>query len=314
MSIVNSSFIRTYCLGRFTDNYRLSNCEMELVIPSIFLDDDYNRHMSINLENGLWRCFKTGNVGNFPKLISILEKCSYRTAYERFVFENLLIENVPDEPEKVIATTDIEDTTKFTLLEENHPFIVSRMLEGSRFYISDEGFYAGRLIIPFFNSAGKLFYFQARSINGRQPKYLNCRSLKSSQVLYPFNYESYEPLYITEGVFDCLSLRAVGLNATTTLSCETSKEQMEQLRHYQGPLVNAFDNDEAGRRGTRKFMTIAHNYNRTDLKFIHPPGSFKDWNEILLKEGPDELISITRNVSTLDAMMLEINELQIQDH
>jgi DNA primase len=104
-----------------------------------------------------------------------------------------------------------------------------------KFYIATGGKYRGRLIIPFTNRNGKLFYFQARALGDEQPKYLNCKNLKSSQVLYPFDYGSQEPLYITEGVFDCLSLQAVGLNATTTLSCFTSREQMLQLSQYTGP-------------------------------------------------------------------------------
>ena len=251
--------------------------------------------MSINLETGLWRCFKTGNTGNFPKLYAKMEGCSYKTAYEKFVFKNLLVEQPVPEKEKVITNIDLSDESSDfqEVLDDDSVaanLLRNRWLPTEGFYYAEDALYAGRLIIPFFNSKGKLFFFQARSLGDKQPKYLNCRALKSSQVLYPFEYDSYEPLYITEGVFDCLSLKCVGLNSTTTLSCVTSKAQMDQLKQYQGPLVCAFDNDEPGREGAQKFMKIAHSHNTDNIKYVHPPNPYKDWNEVLIKEGPDYLV------------------------
>ena len=151
-----------------------------------------------------------------------------------------------------------------------------------------------------------MFYFQARDLKGRQPKYLNCKNLKSSQVLYPFDYGSNEPLYVAEGVFDCLSLQACGLNATTTLSCFTSKEQMLQLSQYQGPLVCAFDNDSAGIQGTEKFMEKAYWINRDDLFTVSPPSGCKDWNQLLVERGPDAVLSSSSKLIRLDPLNIEL--------
>ena len=57
-------------MGKFLSNYRLSSDDIELVVPSLFVDNDYKRHMSINLVTGLWRCFKSGESGNFAQLYS----------------------------------------------------------------------------------------------------------------------------------------------------------------------------------------------------------------------------------------------------
>ena len=306
---MDQSFIRKYCLSKFQSNYRLASDDVELVVPSLFIDNDYKRHMSINLETGLWRCFKTGETGNFVKLYAYLENCSFQEAYEKFVFEDFLtggqlgyrkpVEAM--DPRKVKSSLD--EAENFEDID-THPLIESRMLQGFRFMIAKDGKYKGRLIIPFINSRNKLFYFQGRSLNGQNPKYLNCKELKSSQVLYPFDYSSNEPLYITEGVFDCLSLQAVGLNATTTLSCFTSREQIMQLSQYQGPLVCAFDNDEAGTKGRKKFMDLAHWIRRDDLFSVVPTTPYKDWNEMLVKKGPDYLRSEAEKIQSLDALYL----------
>jgi len=307
MNIGSDSFIRKYCLDKFQSNYRLSSDDTELVVPSIFVDNDYKRHMSINMETGLWRCFKTGEVGNFLKLYAVLEKCSYREAYEKFVFEDFMsgykgrrpIEEF--DPNQI--DSDLDEAKNFKFVED-HPFAQSRGVNQFKFYIATDGKYKGRLIIPFTNRNGKLFYFQARALGDEQPKYLNCKNLKSSQVLYPFDYGSQEPLYITEGVFDCLSLQAVGLNATTTLSCFTSREQMLQLSQYTGPLVCAFDSDGPGITGRQKFMRLAHWARRDDLYTVVPPEPFKDWNEILIKKGPDFLKAEAEKTGKLDELHL----------
>ena len=106
-----------------------------------------------------------------------------------------------------------------------------------------------------------------------------------------------------------MSLQACGLNATTTLSCFTSKEQMLQLSQYQGPLVCAFDNDIAGLNGTRGFMEKAHWINRDDLFMVSPSGNCKDWNQTLVQRGPDALLSDVKELNKLDYLNLEMADL-----
>ena len=225
--------------------------------------------MSINIETGLWRCFKTGEVGNFLKLYAILEKCSYREAYEKFVFEDFMAGYKGRRPIEEFdpnqIDSDLDEVENFKIVED-HPFVESRGVGQFKFYVATSGKYRGRLIIPFINRNGKLFYFQGRALGDEQPKYLNCKNLKSSQVLYPFDYGSQEPLYITEGVFDCLSLQAVGLR--------------------------------------KKFMQLAHWIRRDDLHTVVPPEPFKDWNEILIKKGPDFLKKAAEETGKLDELHL----------
>jgi hypothetical protein len=309
--MLDSDFIRSYCISKFSSNYRLCSDGVELVIPSIFIEDDYKRHMSINLEQGLWRCFKTGNTGNFPMLYSRLEGCSYKSAYEKFMFNSLFAED--KKVEKIVKNLDITDECKdFTLLD-SHPFISSRLLDGFKFYMANSGKYSGRLIIPFDDIHGKMFFFQARALDNSQPKYLNCKSFKASHLLYPFQYDSFDPLYITEGVFDCLSLKAAGVNATTTLSCTSSKEQIKQLKYYGGRLIVAFDNDHPGLEGAKKFLSMCNNSGIQNAGFTFPPQGFKDWNEVLVKNGPDHLLKSTNDIEDLTSFNLNTIELRRPD-
>lgn len=321
MNIVNPEYIKSYCLDKFRTDYRLSSSESELIIPSVFMDDDYRRHMSINLETGLWRCFKTGNTGHFIKLYSILEKIPYKKAYEKFLFESFIMEEKVVEPEKLI--TKLEDTGSFELVDPTKEydseimakaseFIYGRGLESNKFYVAKEGFYKDRLIIPFFNSSGKLFFFQARGLrDAAWPKYLNSKSVKASEILYPFDYESFDPLYVTEGVFDCLSLKACGLNATTTLSCVCSKAQMEQLKFYRGPIVVAYDSDAAGKKGVSQFLHMALKCKVSNIWYTKTHPAYKDWNEVLVADGREEVGNqVTDNYRILTKLDLAVSELQ----
>jgi len=318
MNMIASDFIRTYCLNKFKANNRLSGDGTELIIPSIFIEDDYKRHMSINLESGLWRCFKTYNKGNFVKLYAQLEGITYKQAYEKFLFESFLQE--PQKPVQDEIITTLPDTGSFEKVDLGRvyddytmalaaEFILDRNLDKSDFYVAKEGIYKDRLIIPFFNGEGKMFYFQARGLRPQSwPKYLNCKNLKMSQILYPFDYDSFDYLFVTEGVFDCLSLKACGFNATTTLSCHVSKEQMNQLKLYRGPIICAYDSDKAGQEGAAQFLDQAQKAKIGELGISVPEGG-KDWNELYIRLGTEGLRKIALSIQPLDDLTIVINSI-----
>lgn len=282
------------------------------------MKEDVKRHMSINLETGLWRCFKTGNVGNFIKLYSILENIPYKNAYEKFLFEAFKNGNL--EPKKKVPEVIEEDTSKFELVtcDSDNPRIQAcyNLLKNRSMHDMGPFYYCGpenekykdRLIIPFLDRNNHMFFFQARDLGSSYAKYLNSKQIKASHVLYPFDYSSHEPLYVCEGVFDCLALKKAGLNATTSLSCYISKEQFEQLKFYSGHLVCAFDTDLAGQMGASKFITAAYRAKRSDL-YRAFPGTSKDWNEYLITYGPELTRTMAKNLFKLDRLTLAVSGL-----
>lgn len=257
-----------------------------MTIPSLFIEHDPKRHMSINLDTGLWQCFKSGQKGNFLKLYSQLENIEYGQAYKKFLVEEFFAEEV-----KVVKETkqaeaiptdfiqvgtdtddDINSRAVMALIDRN-------ILDYGPFYFTREGVYRNRLIIPYRNN-DRMFYFQARALlPNQEPKYLNFRGMKSSSILFPFTYDSIQPLYICEGAIDAMSLQMLGYNATTTISCHVSRQQLEQLKHYQGPIVIAYDNDKAGRDGLRSFEMMRRKMRMSKISYVFPPTGYKDWNE-----------------------------------
>ena len=62
-----------------------------------------------------------------------------------------------------------------------------------------------RLIIPFYDTTGKLFAFQGRAFGKEQPKYLTIKLDENKQKVYGLDKVNFQkPIYITEGPIDSL--------------------------------------------------------------------------------------------------------------
>ena len=297
MNMIAPQYIRDYLLEKFHENYRLSSGERELIVPSIFIADDWKRHMSINLETGLWQCFKSGNKGNFIQLYAFLEDLTYNKAEAEILFKELdgkftkkiEIKSPASGAERknlelVEVTLGDYDTTR-PLVQRAWAFLYERKLfnlktQDSTFYVSEVN---GRLIIPF-EEDGELFYYQARALEDQTPKYLNPSEgwPKPSHILYPYD-ENEDHLVVCEGPLDAISLQNQGVNATCTMGCSVSDHQIEQLKGFEGKIIIGYDNDDAGKRGVNRFDYLRRVKRMADMYICHPPLEVKDWNEAHIK-------------------------------
>ena len=271
-----------------------------MIVPSIFIANDYKRHMSINLDSGLWQCFKSGNKGNFIQIYSFLEGLTYNQAEADILFKELDVDstkkiesNIPiqqqDEEELHLTPVTVQDyESDIPLVLRAWTFLYERKLfnlktEDSKYYVATDGRYAGRLIIPF-EEDSEIFYFQARALGDQTPKYLNPSEgwPKPSQILYPYDTQA-DHLVICEGPLDAISLQIQGVNATCTMGSSVSEHQVEILRDFKGKIIIGYDNDDAGKRGVSKFDYLRKLKRMADLYICHPPSEVKDWNEAHIK-------------------------------
>lgn len=116
------------------------------------------------------------------------------------------------------------------------------------------GRYQGRLIIPVYEG-GRLIYFQARSLFGEEPKYLNPRVPKG-QILFGFDtarsaLQTLSCLFICEGAFNALSLGpdAVAVFGTTMSAVQQAKvlQILTDSFPSRADLVVAFDHGAEGK-------------------------------------------------------------------
>jgi hypothetical protein len=303
-------------IPKICSDYRISGGQKEIIIPSLFIPNDYKMHMSINLDTGLWRCFKTGKKGNIVYLYAHINKLPYRKAWEEFVFQEFLSEGVkkvnnviePVEDIPRMEKLDITKHTKEVVYLENRGF--DKLSDSNYFYVSKEPKFKNRIVLPFFKEDGTPFFFQARSMDNREPRYLNGKMYKASEVLYPFDTLSESVLYVTEGVFDAISLRYLGFNSTSILGCFLSRAQMHQLRWYEGEIIFAFDNDKAGLEGLYNALRLANEFKMNNCRFATLPKGIKDYNEILKigKDGNPRFGDVKiRNLDSLELAQYDLS-------
>jgi len=128
---------------------------------------------------------------------------------------------------------------------------IAKYLEGRRLSIHDYPFFASltnkkfarRVIIPYYRQ-GKIIYWQARSIDNANPRYLNCEVSKSAVL---FNSDELFrnrglPLFVCEGVFDALHLGGIGLLGSTL-----SDAKIELLQKTERELIFVIDQDIKGK-------------------------------------------------------------------
>ena len=279
----------------------MSSGESELIVPSVYISDDYKRHMSINLDTGLWQCFKSGNKGNFTQLYAYLEGITYNQAEADILFKEFdgQIESITHtQPQYKVETptatkigelhlksVTVEDyDSEDRLVQHAWTFLYERKLfdlerNDRTYYVSTKGRYEGRLIIPFVENS-EIIYFQARALGEQTPKYLNPSDdwPRPSHILYPFDEEG-DKVVVCEGPLDAISLQLQGVNATCTMGCSVSEHQVEALKEFEGTIIMGYDNDDAGRRGMNKFDYLRRIKRMADLSICHPPLEFKDWND-----------------------------------
>jgi hypothetical protein len=267
-------------------------------MESLFVNNDWKKHMSVNVDSGMWQCFKTGRSGNFVRLYSEAEGVPYFRAQRDLMIKNFefLGEEVPelDIPQKELEldTSRLIPINLESVDSENKKevdawsFLFGRSLfnlneeEEAPFYLCTEGKFTDRIIIPF-RSDDTVFYFQARALYDQSPKYLNPSTEiapKPSDILYPYD-EGEDYLVVCEGPLDALSLQRKGINATATIGSSISPRQAEILSTFKGKVILGYDNDEAGQRGIDKFDRTRKEMRMASFEICPPPSGYKDWNE-----------------------------------
>ena len=88
-------------------------------------------------------------------------------------------------------------------------------------------------------------------------------------------------LWLTEGIFNTLSLEQVGIQSASTFSASHIPTKFLEGLVTTQPIVVALDNDKAGQQGTAKLIETLKELGFEDIKAAQPPNG-KDWNDLLV--------------------------------
>ncbi len=166
-------------------------------------------------------------------------------------------------------------------------------------------YFSRRLIIPIFDSIGKIIAFSGRVIALKDKefiktaKYINSKEsliYKKKHTLYGLHKAKEtilkkKEIYIVEGYFDVLALHSVGITQSVAL-CGTAltKEHIALLKKYDCNICLALDSDNAGLLAIKRSIELLLSYEIYTSYILDFGSSYKDCNDILLKEK-DKLLN-----------------------
>lgn len=172
-----------------------------------------------------------------------------------------------------------------------------------------------RLVFPIYDEMGKIRGVETRSLDKRSMGVLKpnfkksmanlINSLPESEIRYKkfyFEKNKFLPnfyglpdaldsiwetktVFLTEGIFDLLSIRKVKPNCLSPLTANVSQYQINWLKRYVDKIILLFDMDEKGKEAAEKMKNnLGNNF------VIHSiPFKGKDLNDYLVKNGEIDL-------------------------
>lgn len=154
--------------------------------------------------------------------------------------------------------------------------ISPEIIDKYKLCIGDIKGYGARAIIPTWKD-GKVIFYTGRALTKEQEAYRKYDNAEGSAPFFGLdNLKEAKPgdiIFITEGVFDALSLESVGYKAIAMqgIKKEVLKRTIEGFKDI--TFLTALDNDEAGEKGTREIRQLL------GLSSLKIPKQYKDINE-----------------------------------
>jgi len=166
----------------------------------------------------------------------------------------------------------------------------------------ESSLFNGRLVFPIYNAGGQVIAFGGRSIDGRDPKYINSPEtdlFKKRQALFGLyqavkGVQEQKTTVIVEGYFDVLAMFQAGLPyAVAPLGTALTEEQTRMLHRYANKAILVFDDDAAGVRAVWRGLELME---KTGLETeVAVPKGGKDPADILLNEGSNSLQNMLKS-------------------
>lgn len=298
----------------------------EVLVNSIFCEDR-KRHMwcnpsggKTNCEAGVYHCWKSDRSGTLIGLVMMVDKCSYSEAVEslgaisegriedlerrvREIFEKKEI--VTEEPAQQKRLELPEGCYSFSDLPSSNDtmrtareYLRSRMIDESGLFVCTHGRYRNRVVIPYYDPSGRLFYYNGRYIGdpGKNLRYLGPPKelgIGKGDVLFVPDWPPHgDKIYVSEGEFDAMSLRKAGLYSAALGGKAMTQRQMELLSPYE--IVLCLDADDAGGKATSSIASELLSSGKNEVRYVRPSLEYKDWNGLLVAKGPKILAAYVR--------------------
>jgi len=159
-----------------------------------------------------------------------------------------------------------------------------------KWFVCEEGFYRNRLIIPFYDKEEHIYFWQARSLIGKEPKYLNSLFSKED-VIYNWDFiDKDKEIIVLEGVIDSLFVENSIAVLSTVWDWKIDKK-LNALNCYY--LLDYDQSKETKRRYLKLLKEKRKIFNWVKLiKDINlPPKDKWDINELIMYKNINKKLS-----------------------
>jgi hypothetical protein len=303
------------------ENIKFRRGNREICTHSMFVEEDHKFHLWMNpdggnkgRENGAYRCWKSTppRTGSLVGLVSELDGISYEQAEELIcnspslrtleqkvhrLFESYSEERtIPVESNDSINlplfTQRIDDMEEGGWKEKAVAYLTNRKVPTEGLYVCTGGDFKNRIVIPYYDSHGRMIYFNARTMSkdDKVLKYMkpDGTDIQQSDLLYfPKWPRPGEKVLLMEGEFDSKSIHLAGFYAAACGGKSLSDQQIQLLRGYIPVL--AFDTDKSGQDvGRQAMVSIGKKLLENgfpEVYYIRPPRQYKDWNKVHQERG-----------------------------
>ncbi len=296
-------FVAQFMLQNF-EQTKVSNNGTHFLARCLLCGDSaknpYKKRFNLDWNNGVpgWHCWNCGRHGNFIEIFSIVKGLSYDDAKkELFKYDKDNIKNqmgryknrpVPKEKKEIEEENYnwIKDNSYTIWDDENDRYVKAlksfyftrKIPKAYRLYISHDGRYRNRILIPIFNENHNIVYFQARRIPGTmlEPKYDNPATPKELCILNRHRFDEEYSIIVHEGLIDAFM---VGQQGTSCLGKEISEDLLKELLSLtKKDVIIALDNDAEAYKALTKFME-KNRFSRKVKYFLYP-AEFQDHDDI----------------------------------
>ncbi|MBQ4347702.1 MAG: DNA primase, partial [Firmicutes bacterium] len=158
------------------------------------------------------------------------------------------------------------------------------------------GFYdrfRNRLMFPIIDVRGRVSGFGGRSLDGKEPKYLNSPEtavFSKSTMLFGLNFAKdsrRREIIVVEGYMDMISLYQAGFtNTAAVLGTAMNERHVNTLKRIADSVILLYDSDEAGERAAQRAIPIAKK-GGLKVRALRVRGA-KDPDEFIKKYGRNE--------------------------
>ena len=234
--------------------------------------------LQVNIETGKWHCWVSNQGGH--NLFQLLKQVgANRSAYKElseivgstfYSSEKKVSTEVLTLPKEIKYFDDIDSVFKLHALR----FLYSRGITDTdimRYSIGycTEGIYQNRIIVPSYDSDGKLNYFIGRDFYKGGMKYKN-PPISKDIIGFDLYVNWNEPIILCEGVFDAIAIKrnSIPLFGKTILPKLYKKIIEKHVKH----IVISLDDDafKDSLKMTNKFMDMGINVSFVKLKGKDP--------------------------------------------